>query len=74
MLNRGATDPGTTFSANTVRKAAADRTGRGLANMRTRALRLGAQLEIEPANPGTRVCLEFDQTPAAYPASTANAG
>ena len=51
------------------------RTGRGLANMRTRALRLGARIGIEPASRGTRVWVELDQPNAgSVAASTANTG
>lgn len=45
------------------------RPGRGLVNMRARATRLGGGLEIQATNPGMRVCLEFDQTPAPRAAS-----
>ncbi len=37
--------------------------GRGLTNMRTRALRLGARMGIEAASPGTRVWIELDHPP-----------
>jgi signal transduction histidine kinase len=40
---------------------AATRSGHGLANMRARALRAGAQLEITDRHPGVRVCLELNR-------------
>lgn len=48
---------------------ATPRMGRGLANMRTRTVALGASLEITDARPGVRVCLRLPRSALVPPAS-----
>ncbi len=45
--------------------AKANRTGRGMTSLATRAQRLGGEFRVETANPGTRATIMFPSVPAA---------
>ncbi len=45
------------------------RIGKGLANMKARAVRLGAQLHVEPSDPGTNVWVEIPRPATQAPAA-----